>query len=55
MEKIATERDKTNKLIEEMTRNNWKYSDANIFESYEAINTYIINLCKENNILFFLF
>ena len=50
MERIATERGKTDKLREEMTRNNWKYTDANIFDSYEAIDTYIINLCKENKI-----
>lgn len=50
MEKIATERGKTDKLREEMTYNNWKYCDATIFKSYEAINTYIINLCKEHKI-----
>ena len=50
MERIATERGKTDKLREEMTRNNWKYIDANIFDSYEEIDTYIINLCKENKI-----
>ena len=33
MEKIATERGKTDNLREEMTRNNWKYIDANIFDS----------------------
>ena len=50
MEKIATERGKTNKLREEMTRNNWTHIDANIFESHEAINKYIIDLCKQNKI-----
>lgn len=50
MERIATERGKTNKLREEMTRSNWKHTNAIIFNSYELINKYIINVCKKNKI-----
>ena len=45
MDSVATERGLTNALREEMTRNNWKYCNANIFDSYEEIEEYVVNLC----------
>ena len=49
-EKIAMQRGKTNKLREEMTLSNWIHVDGPIFESYDDINNYILDLCKLNNI-----
>ena len=50
MDSVATERGLTDALREEMTRNNWKYCNANIFDSYEEIEEYVVNLCKIKNI-----
>lgn len=51
MGKIASDRGKTDKLREQQTRNNWKYSQAAIFESHETLEKYILDLCKDYNII----
>jgi hypothetical protein len=51
MEKIASDRGKTDKLREQQTRNNWKHSQASIFESHETLEKYILDLCKDYNII----
>ena len=50
MDKVATERGKTNKLRETQTRENWKHCDASVFESYKDIENYVLHICNENNI-----
>lgn len=50
MNEIAIQRGKKDKLMEKMTRDNWKYTEATICNSHEEIHKYIIKLAKENHI-----
>lgn len=50
MEKVASSRGKKDKLWGKMTRENWKYTNAPILNSFEEIREYIINLAGKNNI-----
>lgn len=47
---IAKKRGKVDKLYEIMTINNWNNIDTNIFNSFQEINNYILNLLNKYNI-----
>lgn len=50
MEKIASQRGEKDKLREQMTHENWKYTQAPIFNSHDDIHENILNLANKNNI-----